>query len=171
MAISEEEMNLLKVLRSGGVIRYHSTLIDEKQRIDSHHWEAAMILQAIYPECSKDLLFYALTHDCAEIYTSDVAAPVKRMSAEIKKILKRMEEQYEKEELELNHPKFTEEEIIAVKYADIISGIYFTTYRVNCGDREALPIRAKWIEYYESLPQLYEPFNENCDQLIKEILL
>jgi len=76
-------MNILKVLESGRVARYHSTLIEKKQPVSDHSWEVAIILKQIYPTVSGALLFYALTHDAAEIYTSDLASPVKRANPNI----------------------------------------------------------------------------------------
>jgi len=70
-----------------------------------------------------------------------------------------------KDVLSIEHPEFTLEEKLAVKYADIISGIYFTTSRMNAGDREAIPIRDKWIQYASTLPFL----NEVCEEVIEEL--
>jgi len=158
-------MNIRKVLESGRVVRYHSTMIDKKQNNSEHSWEVGVILEHIYPESSKALLFYALTHDSGEVYTSDVAAPVKRDHPEIKKALDKMEIEYCGLVLKLRHPKFTKEELLAVKYADILSGIYFTTIRANAGDREAIPVRDKWLEYIGSLPYLNDKVVQTIEGL------
>ena len=158
-------MNLKEVLRAGSVIRYHSTMIDKKQRVDSHSWEVAIILAHIYGPITSDLMLYALTHDCSEQSTGDIPAPVKRDKPELKDIFDELEDEYMRDVLSISHPEFTLEEKLAVKYADIISGIYFTTCRVNAGDREAIPIRDKWIEYASSLPFL----NEACEEIIEEL--
>jgi|APSaa5957512576_1039674.scaffolds.fasta_scaffold02914_4 5'-deoxynucleotidase YfbR-like HD superfamily hydrolase len=158
-------MDIKKVLESGRVSRYHATLIDKKQTVDIHSWEVAVVLRHIYPNCSRDLLFYALTHDSAEIYTSDIAAPVKKRNPELKEVFDRMEDEYILETLKIVHPEFSTEEKLAVKYADIISGIYFTTCRVMAGDREAIPIRDKWLEYVGSLPYLNKATRETIEDL------
>jgi 5'-deoxynucleotidase YfbR-like HD superfamily hydrolase len=139
--------------------------VDKKQQIDSHSWEVAVILLKIYPECSKELLAHALTHDSGEIHTSDIAAPVKRMKPELKVMLDELEEIYMTEELGLDLHHFSEEERLALKYADYISGVYYTTTRSNAGDIEALKIRDKFLEYLDSLAYL----NEAAEAAILEV--
>jgi len=110
-------MDIKKVLESGRVSRYHATLIDKKQTVDIHSWEVAVVLRHIYPNCSRDLLFYALTHDSAEIYTSDIAAPVKKRNPELKEVFDRMEDEYILETLKIVHPEFSTEETSSLEEA------------------------------------------------------
>ena len=158
-------MNIRKVLESGSVVRYHSTLIEKKQNNDSHQWEVAVVLEHIYPECSKRLLFHALTHDAAEIATGDVPAPVKQDHPELKEAFDMLEFEYFKDVLEIFPVRFSEEEKLAIKYADIISGLYFTTRRINAGDREAIVIRDKWVQYVANLPYLNEVAARTIEEL------
>jgi len=158
-------MQIKQILDSGSVVRYHSTLITNKQYNSEHQWETGVILKKIYPECSVDLLFYALVHDSAEIFTSDVAAPVKRAKPVIKQMLDEMEYKFMRDTLKIPEPNFSKEEMLAVKYADILSGVYFTTRRAQAGDVQATLIRDKWVEYYGALPYL----NDLTDLVLKEI--
>ena len=159
-------MNLTKVLHSGSVVRYHSTLIRDKQNNAEHSWEVAIILMKIYPEASKELLFYALTHDCGEFYTGDIAAPIKVEFPEIKTVLDKAEAEYVSEVLCINHPPFTATEKLAVKYADVLSGIYFTTSRMQSGDTRAAKIRDVWLQYLGRLDYL----NAYTEAAKKELL-
>jgi len=147
-------MNIRKVLESGEVMRYHATLIKDKQSNAEHQWQTALILMQIFPEASVQLVQYALTHDAGEVISGDCPAPVKKAHPELKEILDDVERGYCIEVLGILPHPFTDTEKLAVKYADILSGIYFTTRRVNQGDREAIAIRDKWVKYLGSLPYL-----------------
>lgn len=147
-------MNIKKVLQSGSVMRYHNTRVDVKQTLDQHSWEVAIILQEIYPECSKELLVYALVHDAAEMYAGDAPAPAKRSVRGLKALLDKVEKTYARDVLGLPEPDFSAKDMLAVKYADILSGIWFTTKRMNTGDKEAGLIRNTFLEYYMGLDEL-----------------
>jgi len=147
-------MNTLKILDAGDVVRYHSAPILHKQDLASHLWEATVFLFKIYPEASKELILYCLTHDCAEIHTSDIASPVKKQYPEIKKRMDELEEVYTQEVLKLHHPDFSEKELAMVKAADILSGIYFTRKRISQGDLGAQGVYDNWLIYYGRLPYL-----------------
>jgi len=158
-------MKLKKVLDAGRVVRYHATLIDKKQDNAQHQYGVSIILAHIFPETTSELLLYALTHDTSEIMTGDIPAPVKRMNEDIKALLDKMELKHRLEELELPNPSFTNREYLAVKWADVLEGIYYTTNRTLCGDIHARPIRDKWIEYAGSLPYLNDTANEALEEL------
>lgn len=164
--VGEEKMNLKKVLQSGSVMRYHNSQIDKKQTLDQHSWEVAVILQEIYPECSKELLVYSLVHDAAEMYAGDAPAPAKRSVRGLKALLDKVEKTYARDVLELPEPGFSDEEMLAVKYADVLSGIWFTTKRVNAGDTEAVHVRNTYLGYFCKLEHL----NGNCDLTLFNIM-
>ena len=158
-------MNIRKVLESGRVVRYHATLIDHKQNNAEHQWEVAVILRHIYPAASANLMLYALTHDSAEAFTGDLPSPVKKKHPEIKKVFDDMEKEYMHMVLGLPKTKFSKEELTAVKYADILSGLYFTTQRIKSGDSNALPIRDRWVSYIDKMPYL----NVTAEKAIEEL--
>jgi len=160
-------MKLRKTLDTGKTVRYHATLIDKKQNVAEHSWEVAIILKEIYPQCSADLFFYALTHDCAEMYTGDLPATVKKDVPHVKALFDDLEDRYLDSELGINYSEFSDEERLAVKYADVLSGIYFTTARVRAGDREALLIRDRWVSYLAQLPYLNRYVEFAIDEVIK----
>lgn len=153
------------LLDSGSVVRYHCTLIDKKQTVDSHSWETAVILTRIYPECSKELLEFALLHDCGEVASGDAPAPIKKRYPSLKQTYDEIET------IALNsmgvfQPDFTTEEKLALKWADYLSGLYFTTRRLRAGDQEAATIRDNWVIYLGSLPYL----NDEALNIMEELL-
>lgn len=147
-------MNLFKVLDSGDVVRYHCAPILHKQDLSSHLWESTIILKHIFPEASADLLWYVMTHDCSELYTSDIAAPVKVAYPEIKTIMDELEEKVNIEMLGLEHADLSWLEKLAAKHADILSGIYFTRKRIRQGDLGAQEVYDNWVTYYTRQPYL-----------------
>jgi len=72
-------------------------------------------------------MLYALTHDCGELMTGDIAAPVKKENPLVKEIFDKMEKDYVENTLDLHHPVFNHSEMLAIKHADVLSGLYFTT--------------------------------------------
>jgi 5'-deoxynucleotidase YfbR-like HD superfamily hydrolase len=147
-------MNLRNVLASGDVQRYHNAPVERKQLLSSHMWEVGIILQHIYPKCSKDLLFYAMTHDCEELFTGDIPAPVKVEHPEVRSVLVQIEEQVRYNRLELDRPVYSIEERLAVKYADILSGIYHCAQEIKRGNTLAIPVRDAFLDYISRLPYL-----------------
>lgn len=151
-------MNIDKVLQSGDVQRYHATTVHNKQLLSSHHWEVAVIMLKIYPECSKQLLVEALTHDCSEAFTGDTPSTAKKACPELKVLLDGLEKQYAENVLKLPQNEFSAQEKAVLKLCDILSGIAYTTKQVNLGDQGAFKVRATFLSYYESIriPQLID---------------
>lgn len=138
-------MNLRTILQSGNVVRFHNSIGMDKQKNSEHQWETTLILQYIYPECSKELLVASLTHDSAEYYTGDIPFPVKQASPEIKKILDNLEHQWEVN----NGVSFnlTEEERYFLKVADTLSGLWFCILQMKEGKISARRPFRKWKDF------------------------
>lgn len=145
------QMNIMKVLESGSVRRYHQTGVSRLQTNDQHSWEVAVILQYINPDCSKDALLYALFHDCAELHTGDMPATVKRAYADLKSMLDKIEKDYIDEVLKLPKMELDSEDIIDLKAADILSGIWFTNRLSLQGDQYARKVCNTFVDYLEQL--------------------
>ncbi len=71
--------NLRKIMDSSIVKRYHTCHTIKEQTIGAHQWGCGIICLALKPNCSKDVLVYALLHDVAEKVTGDIPAMVKRL--------------------------------------------------------------------------------------------
>ena len=99
-------MDIKLVLQSGSISRFHNTLVDKKQTVDQHSWEVAVILNEIYPDCSKELLVYALLHDCNEQATGDVPSPTKRAYPKLKMLLDKIEKEYAKKHSQAASARF-----------------------------------------------------------------
>ena len=138
-------MNIRKVLQSGDVVRFHNSIGMDKQKNSEHEWEVALILQYIYPECSKELLLAALTHDAAEYYTGDIPFPIKQASPELKSVLDKLERHCEEDNgVHFNlHP----EEAYFLKLADTLSGMWYCIQQVKEGKVCAKRPFRKWRKF------------------------
>jgi len=138
-------MNIRKILQSGNVVRFHNSIGMDKQKNSEHEWEVALILQHIYPDCSKQLLLAALTHDAAEYFTGDIPFPTKQASPELKSVLDRLEQQWE--EQNGVHFDLHPEEKFFLKLADTFSGMWYCIQQVREGKINAKRPFRKWREF------------------------
>lgn len=139
-------MNVLNILNSGDVVRFHSVPRVDKQKNSEHQWGVALIVAAIKPDCSKELLLTALTHDSAEIVTGDIPFTFKKMYPVIKSILKIGESSFERE----NEIDFTlsQEEESVLKIADTLEGMNYCLNQVELGHIKAWEPYGRWKEVY-----------------------
>jgi len=151
-------MNIRKILQSGNVVRFHNSIGMDKQKNSEHEWEVALILQHIYPQCSKELLLAALTHDAAEYYTGDIPFPIKQASPELKSVLDKLEHQWEEQNgVHFNlHP----EEAYFLKLADTLSGMWYCIQQVKEGKINAKRPFRKWREFIFSIMYDYRTTND-----------
>lgn len=82
---------LENTLQAGEVVRYHTTPRVRSQNVAAHSWGVAVIAMALTQNVNdadkiKRLLFDALTHDVAELFTGDIPTPAKRKCADIYKL-------------------------------------------------------------------------------------
>jgi len=138
-------MNIRKVLQSGDVVRFHNSIGMDKQKNSEHEWEVALILQYIYPQCSKELLLAALTHDSAEYYTGDIPFPIKQASPELKSVLDGLERKWEQDNGV--HFDLSPEEAYFLKLADTLSGMWYCIQQVREGKINAKRPFRKWRKF------------------------
>jgi 5'-deoxynucleotidase YfbR-like HD superfamily hydrolase len=140
-------MNIRNVLHSGDVVRFHNHVGIDKQKNSEHEWGCALIVNYIYPQCSKKLLLAALTHDAAEYLTGDIPFPAKQQNPELGVILKEMEEKWEEENGVLF--ELSKEETIILKIADTLEGMWFCISQVRNGNLNAKRPFRKWRKFFQ----------------------
>ena len=138
-------MKIRTILNSGDVVRFHNHTGIDKQRNSEHQWGVALILQHIYPKCSKELLLAALTHDAHEYYVGDIPANVKWNNAELKRILEDIEYNWEVEN-DVYFDLHSEEEYY-LKIADSLEGMVYCIKQVRLGNINAKRPYRKWREF------------------------
>lgn len=157
-------MNTLGLLKAGQVVRYHNVPV-RKQELSAHSWQVALILLDIYPQARKELIVYAMVHDCGEVYTGDIPAPYKKNNPKVAELIRIDEKTYLRDQLKVPVALFDEEERQALKIADILSGLYHTAHEIAGGNYNAIPIYDKLCVYFGQ--QRY--FNQRSIDLKEEI--
>ena len=138
-------MNISKVLESSGVSRFHAVPGLAQQTIAQHSWGVSMLCQYFNPECRKELVLAALTHDCTELVTGDIPATAKWESPELKVILDQIESKTEQEW----GIQFTldEYEKRLLKLCDGLEGMNYCIERRRQGDLEASVVFYRWADF------------------------
>lgn len=62
---------------SGRVVRWHAAVVNHRETLGEHHAMVAQLVLLLFPDCSKETLAYAVTHDIGELLTGDVPSPTK----------------------------------------------------------------------------------------------
>ncbi len=164
-------MSIMKILEAGRVRRFHNVDVHHKQPLSEHSWQVAVILLDIYPETNKNLLEYALVHDCGELLTGDIPAPYKAYAPHVAALVRAHEAEFMQEELMIPPFSFTDEERLALKLADILSGMYQAAYEVIGGNEHARYVYDEFVKYFEQQKYLnsrpIEFFQEIDDRVSK----
>lgn len=152
-------MNILR--EAGYVKRFHTVQTIGQQTVAEHSFFVCLILNTILSgEVSNNLLKAALFHDLAEVSTGDVPATTKWRSPELKGTLEDLEQCFNKK-----HGlcvKLTEEEELALKYADMLELVYFCSDQIKLGNSNMRPVLARGISYLKEL----KPLNSMTSQII-----
>jgi 5'-deoxynucleotidase YfbR-like HD superfamily hydrolase len=86
---------ILTILRSGLVHRFHTVPNAFPQNVAAHSWGVACIYAEIGRKVTSAGLIAALHHDCAELFTGDVPAPVKWQNVHFADALAQVEKRIE----------------------------------------------------------------------------
>jgi len=160
-------MNILKVLESSGVSRFHAVPGLAQQTIAQHSWGVSMLCQYFNPECRKELVLAALTHDCTELVTGDIPATAKWESPELKIILDQIESKTEQEW----GIQFTldEDEKRLLKLCDGLEGMNYCLERRRHGELEASVVFYRWADFIMGKFVLNEKETEFFSTLINKM--
>lgn len=65
------------IAEASRVVRWHTASVIHRETLGEHHGMVAQLLLLVFPDCSKEALAYAVTHDVGELITGDVPSPTK----------------------------------------------------------------------------------------------
>ncbi len=147
---------ILLLIESGFVKRCHTQPGPATQTTGHHSFEVALLLEYIYPQCTKAALLRALTHDSAEVATGDVPAPVKRGNIVLAQALAEAEEHFEKQH-GINYDLAPEEEQ-AVKMADMLSLLLFSRHQRRLGNTYFEVFEERLTAWFYKVPDLFTLF-------------
>lgn len=128
--------NVIKfVYRGLKTKRYHTEETIAPQSVGEHSCGVAMLIHLMAPNCSKELILAALTHDLAEHVVGDVPAPAKRANAVVKEAFDDLEESL-LNTMGLNYAVvLTTEERRLLKIADIMDGMLYCINERSKGNK------------------------------------
>ena len=69
--------NLRFIANSSRVVRWHTSIVNHRETLGEHHAMVSQLVLLLFPDCSKETLAYAITHDVGELLTGDIPSPVK----------------------------------------------------------------------------------------------
>lgn len=69
---------------AGKVVRYHTNAMLQGQTLADHQWGVTVLLNHLFPDCSKQLLMACLTHDVGEYRAGDLPYGFKKSEQGLK---------------------------------------------------------------------------------------
>ena len=157
-------MNIGEILRSGNVQRFHAIPGLNTQSIANHSWGVAMLIQELLPDCRKELILAALTHDCAELVTGDIPATAKWNKPELRDMLEDIERTTERE-WGINF-ELTADEKKLLKLCDCLEGMFYCLHQRFRGNVYAVKPFLEWRKYVKANFALWKNEQEIFDDLI-----
>ncbi|QDP55877.1 MAG: hypothetical protein GOVbin8609_9 [Prokaryotic dsDNA virus sp.] len=141
-------MDINKVMESGNVERFHQAVGVTKQKLSEHQWGVAMLMEKFFPNCTRNAIMYALTHDIGELYTGDIPATTKWANPDIKTLL----DEYEEKIIYDLGVKYvvSDEEARQLKLCDCLEGMTYCAYRYEMGEIHAQKPFTAWYGFLAS---------------------
>lgn len=135
------------IRRALNVRRYHQHTTLETDTVGKHSAGVAMFLLVLAPDCRKELLVHAITHDLGEFAVGDMPAPTKR------KMSKGFKTEFDALEYEvmssIGFPgdDVTEEEHALLKLCDYLDGFSFAVEERERGNRSMQIVGDNYASY------------------------
>lgn len=144
------------IRRALNVRRYHQHTTHEVDTVGKHSAGVAMFLLVLDPDCRKQVLTYALTHDLGEFAIGDLPAPTKRQVSKACKA-----ELDALEDATLHDLGFgsdlTDEEHALIKLCDYLDGFSFAVEELERGNRSMKIVGDNYASY---IPQYLEHYRD-----------
>lgn len=147
-------MTFMEIARSAhGVKRYHTECTIGTQSVAEHSFGVGMlVLYLTNNEASGNLLRAALFHDLAEQYTGDVPSMVKWDNKDLKAMLDKIEDNFVKSLGVLQD--LTAEEVVILKWADMLELLYFCLEQRRLGNLNATNIFIRAVNFLNQYTHL-----------------
>jgi 5'-deoxynucleotidase YfbR-like HD superfamily hydrolase len=127
-------------LEAGRVLRYHAVPSVRPQSVSCHSWGVLILVLAICPDASRELVLEAALHDTGELYTGDVPFTVKRDCPDIKARFDELEDVARTNWLMADPQTLNAHDAAVLKLADTLEGFIW------CRKTELVgPVRDRWV--------------------------
>lgn len=128
------------------VKRYHTIDLLVPETVGHHSANMAVLVTMIYPECTLEMLKWALLHDIAEQWTGDVPAPAKWASPALKSALDELESRM-LSEYAIGLADLGSHERAVLKQADMLDLCFKMAEEVAMGNTTAKPLLKRGLKY------------------------
>ena len=164
---------MITELRGGTAVeRFHTTGRLSRETVGHHSCNVALLLLRLDPNCSRELLVAALTHDLAEVATGDVPATAKWDNPGLAKELKYSEAQWE-----LDHDVpgardfLSDKEIQLLKVADMADLVMSCVEESKRGNQYAVALVNNGMNWLQKCELLIndESLNKRLGAMIMEV--
>ena len=136
--MNREEMKRSMYL-AGSVKRYHAWPTLQTQTVGQHTWRVATLIVEIFGMPRAEVFYYALVHDCGEMFSGDLPFMVKTAVPGLADAMK-LAELYGLEQLDIQLPSLSQLEKAQVKIADLLEMHEFGKMEVNLGNHFGAPV-------------------------------
>lgn len=141
-------MDIKNVLMSGDVERFHAVPGITKQKLSEHQWGVSILVQHLYPNCRKEVVLTALTHDVPELVTGDIPATFKWSYPEVREFITKFENKIEKDwDIHFN---LSSSEYDMLKICDMLEGMVYCIKRFKCGELNAATPFLEWAKVIDA---------------------
>ena len=127
--------NHLRVRQGGSVLRFHTWPCVRQQSVAAHTWGVLALIYALVDEPSPALVRRAVFHDLAEYDTGDIPSSAKWASAELKKMMDKVEDHFNKMHDFPGDDTLTRYELDVLKMADLLDMLWYCYEEYMIGNR------------------------------------
>lgn len=112
------------------ILRYHTSPIQaERQTVGAHSYAVSVLIDQLWPDCSKQVILAALYHDVPELILGDIPATAKWDYPQLKSAFEKAEAQVMKDlQLEFN---LSPEEKRMLKMADMLELVMYAGRHIH----------------------------------------
>lgn len=160
---------LLRMIPSGVVVRYHTDPGPMPQTTAAHSWGVAALIAVLHPAPRSQLLMAALFHDNAETITGDTPHPCKRRWPEMRTLLDRIESEAYRE-LGLPEIDLTGDEKLWLAWADMLEAVLWGRHLgMEHGMRRYLQVYDNGVEALFGKMKMPEERGEKFNRLFSQL--
>lgn len=157
-SIDSHSLHAIEYIRKGhNVRRYHQHYLAQEDTVGKHSAGVGAFILIIDPQCSKEMLEYALLHDIAEYSTGDIPANAKRaLTPSAREEFKAAEDDALATQ-GICLPQLTTHETLLFKLCDYFDGLAFCTEELKRGNRTLTTVGDTYLrylpEYFNNVPR------------------
>ncbi len=155
----------MNILRQGGYVkRFHTVPTIGDQSVGEHSFQLCLILLSLTNgEASANLLKSALYHDLPEVETGDIPATIKWRHPTLDYTLKELELKFIT--LYGLSVELTAQEVILLKFADMLELIQYCLDQLAMGNMNMYPIAMRGIQYLSKMGEV----SMNCTEALRDV--